>query len=69
VIDNSTDGAGIIHSKGTATIANVSFENVTLNGTSTDAKFTNDSCGGSATELEAEFDAGSGIASSESIII
>jgi len=60
VTDNSTDGAGTIHSKGAATIANVSFENVTLNGTSTDAKFTNDSSGGSATELEAEFDAGTG---------
>ena len=60
MIDNSTDGAGIIHSKGTATIANVSFENVTLNGTSTDAKFTNDSGGGSASELEVEFDVGTG---------
>ncbi|MBU1668239.1 hypothetical protein KKC13_07445 [bacterium] len=54
VTDNSTDGAGTIHSKGTADIANTSFTNVILDGSSTDAKFTGDS----ATELEAEFNSG-----------
>ena len=39
---------------GTAIIANVSFENLILNGTSTD------SGGGSTSELEVDFDASSG---------
>ncbi|CAA6820976.1 MAG: Unknown protein [uncultured Sulfurovum sp.] len=60
ITDNSSDGAGTIHSKGVATVANISFENVTLAGSSTDAKFTDDADGGSATDIEAVFDAGSG---------
>jgi len=62
---------GAIHSIGVADIANVSFENVTLTGTSTAPKFTNgvkkDDSGavtnadyGSRVELEQKFDAGSG---------
>jgi hypothetical protein len=56
VTDNASDGAGAIHSQGIANIANTSFENVTLAGSSADDRFTGDS----ATELEAKFDAGSG---------
>jgi len=56
VTDNSADGYGAIHSKGTATIDTVSFENVTLAGSSGDDKFTGDS----ASALEAKFDAGTG---------
>jgi len=56
IIDNSADGAGAINSKGTADVANISFENVKLEGTSADAKFTGDS----ADAIEAKFDAGSG---------
>ena len=56
VTDNSAEGAGAIHSKGTADINNTSFTSVTLAGTSADNKFTGDS----ATELEAKFDAGTG---------
>jgi len=56
VTDNSSEGAGAIHSKGIADVNNTSFTNVTLAGTSADNKFTGDS----ATELEAKFDAGSG---------
>ena len=56
VTDNSIDGAGAIYSKGTTAIANTSFENVTVTGSSTDARFGGDS----ATELEAKFDLGSG---------
>ncbi|MBD3792858.1 MAG: hypothetical protein IE889_01690 [Campylobacterales bacterium] len=58
ITDNSSDGAGTIHSLGTADIANTTFENITLGGTSSDAKFTNDSTGGSATELQGKFDKG-----------
>ncbi|CAA6820992.1 MAG: Unknown protein [uncultured Sulfurovum sp.] len=60
VTDNSADGYGAIYSQGEATVANVSFENVTLTGTSGDDKFTDHDDGGSATEIEAKFDAGSG---------
>ncbi|MEA3433685.1 MAG: right-handed parallel beta-helix repeat-containing protein [Campylobacterota bacterium] len=52
--NNAGDPAGAIHSKGIADIANISFENVTLNGTSTDARFTGDS----ADEIETKFDVG-----------
>jgi len=47
---------GAIHSQGVADTANISFENVTLEGTSTEARFTGDS----AVELESEFNAGTG---------
>ena len=61
VIDNSDDGAGTIHSRGIADIDNISFENVTLEGTSGDDRFTNDSeNGGSATEIEVKFNEGTG---------
>ena len=58
VTDNNEIGevAGAIHSQGTVDIANVSFENVTLNGTSTEDRFTGDS----AVALETEFNAGTG---------
>jgi len=58
VTDNNSVGeeAGAIHSQGVADIANTSFENVTLDGTSGEDRFTGDS----ATELEAEFNAGTG---------
>jgi hypothetical protein len=56
VTDNSSDGYGAIYSQDTADIANTSFENVTLAGSSADDRFTGDS----TTELEAKFDAGSG---------
>ncbi|KIM08193.1 MAG: hypothetical protein KU29_05180 [Sulfurovum sp. FS06-10] len=56
VTDNSSDGAGAIHSNDAADISNTSFTNVTLAGTSADDKFT----GKSAIELEAKFDAGLG---------
>ena len=58
VIDNISNGAGTIHSRGTADITNTSFTNVRLSGSSSDARFTNDANnGGSATELENKFDA------------
>jgi len=56
VTDNSADGAGAINSKGTVADATISFENVTLAGSSADNKFTGDS----ATAIEAKFDAGTG---------
>jgi len=58
VTDNNMVGdlGGAIHSQGVADTANISFENVTLNGTSTEDRFTGDS----AAEIEAEFNAGSG---------
>ncbi len=56
ITDNSTDGAGTIHSVGTADINNVSFENVTLGGTSSDLRFTGDS----AAALQAKFLNGAG---------
>ena len=56
VTDNSSDGSGAIHSKGVPTLANISFENVILTGTSTDAKFTGDA----ASDIKAKFDTGSG---------
>ena len=56
ITDNSDDGAGAINSKGVADVANISFENVTLVGTSADDKITGDS----ASEIEAKFTAGSG---------
>ena len=56
VIDNNSNGAGAIHSKGTAAVDTISFENVKLEGTSADNKFTGDS----ASAIEAKFDAGSG---------
>ena len=56
VTDNSDDTYGAIHSQGVADIANTSFNNVTLSGSSSDATFTGDS----AVALEAQFDAGSG---------
>jgi len=56
VINNVTNGAGAIHSKGEADTDNISFENVTLAGSSTDAKFIGDS----AEAIEAVFDGGSG---------
>ena len=62
VTDNVDDEYGAIHSKSgdgvadTADIANTSFTNVTLAGSSTSARFT----GTSAASLEAKFDAGSG---------
>jgi len=56
VIDNSVEGAGTIHSKGAADTANISFDNVTLEGSSSDDRFTGDS----ASEIEAEFNAGTG---------
>ncbi len=59
VTDNSSDGAGTIHSRGAADVDNISFENVTLRGTSSDARFTDDiNSGGSASAIEAIFDAG-----------
>ncbi|CAA6815949.1 MAG: Unknown protein [uncultured Sulfurovum sp.] len=60
ITDNSTDGAGTIHSQGTATVDNISFENVTLSGTSTDDRFTDHSDGGNSADIEAKFDAGTG---------
>ncbi len=60
IIDNSSDGAGAIHSRGSAAVDTISFENVKLEGTSGDNKFTNDDEGGSATAIEAKFDAGQG---------
>ncbi len=60
--DNVTDTYGAIYSKSADGIAdtvdatNTSFTNVTINGTSTDARFT----GTSATTLEGIFNAGSG---------
>ncbi|CAA6815959.1 MAG: Unknown protein [uncultured Sulfurovum sp.] len=60
VTDNSSDDAGAIHSQGTATVANISFENVTLAGTSSDNKFTDHDDGGNSADIEAKFDAGSG---------
>ena len=56
IIDNSADGAGAIHSLQTADTDNISFENVKLEGSSADNKFTGDS----ADAIEAKFDAGSG---------
>ena len=56
IIDNSADGAGAIHSLQTADTDNISFENVKLQGSSTDAKFTGDS----AEAIEAIFDGGTG---------
>ncbi len=56
VIDNSDEGAGTIFSKGTADVNNISFENVTLEGTSGDDRFTGDS----AADIEAKFNAGAG---------
>ena len=62
ITDNSEETYGAIYSKSadgiadTADIANTSFTNVTINGTSTDARFT----GTSATALENKFNAGSG---------
>lgn len=51
-----TTPAGAIHSDNTVGIDTVSFENVVLNGTSTEARFT----GESADALEAKFNAGIG---------
>ena len=60
IVDNSTEGAGAIHSLGIADTANISFENVALGGTSTDATFTNDpNAGGSATAIQSVFNQGS----------
>jgi hypothetical protein len=58
VTDNNMvgDEAGTIYSQGVADTANISFTNITLNGTSTEPRFTGDS----ADEIEAVFDAGSG---------
>ena len=58
VTDNNDLGeeAGAIHSQDEADIDNTSFENVTLDGTSTEARFTGDS----AAALEAKFNAGTG---------
>ena len=58
VTDNNMggDAEGTIHSQGIADTANISFENVTLNGTSIEERFTGDS----ADTIEAKFDAGSG---------
>lgn len=58
VTDNNSAGelAGTIHSQGVADTANISFTNVTLNGSSADPRFTGDS----ASEIETVFDAGSG---------
>lgn len=49
-------GAGAIHSDNTVAIDTVSFENVVLNGSSTEARFT----GTSAAALKAKFEAGTG---------
>ena len=49
-------GAGAIHSDNTVAIDTVSFENVVLNGTSTEARFT----GTSAAALKEKFEAGTG---------
>ncbi|MEA3228802.1 MAG: hypothetical protein U9P38_07005 [Campylobacterota bacterium] len=58
---NESNGYGAIHSRGTYDADNTSFENVTLNGTNTADKFTDDADnGGSATEIEAKFDGGAG---------
>ncbi|MCH9740054.1 MAG: right-handed parallel beta-helix repeat-containing protein [Epsilonproteobacteria bacterium] len=58
VTDNSSEGAGAIHSRGAFDATNTSFTSVTLTGSSADDKFTNDAeNGGSATEIEAIFDA------------
>ena len=63
ITDNSTETYGAIYSKssdGTSSdkvdITNTSFTNVTIGGTSTDARFT----GTDAVALEAKFDAGTG---------
>ena len=58
VTDNINNGAGAIHTSldGDTDIANTSFNNVTLTGTSTDPRFTGDD----AANVEAEFDAGTG---------
>jgi len=58
VTDNNMVGevGGAIHSQGVVDIANISFENVTVNGTSTEPRFTGDS----NVTLEAEFNAGTG---------
>ncbi|MDQ7047318.1 MAG: hypothetical protein Q9M39_06750 [Sulfurovum sp.] len=51
----------LIHSRGDADLANISFTNVTLGGTSSDARFTNDvNSGGSAADIEELFDNGTG---------
>lgn len=56
-IDNYTDGYGAIYSNDAGTdIANTTFTNFTIKGTSTDAKFT----GTTADKLKAVFDAGAG---------
>jgi hypothetical protein len=58
VTDNNEIGelGGAIHSQGIADVANISFTNVTLNGTSTEPRFTGDS----NVTLEDEFNAGTG---------
>ena len=58
VTDNNMVGelGGAIHSQGVAETANISFTNVTLNGTSTEPRFTGDS----NVSIEDEFNAGSG---------
>lgn len=58
VTDNNMVGeiGGAIHSQGVADTANISFTNVTLNGTSTEDRFTGDS----ATAIETEFNLGTG---------
>ncbi|MEA3434337.1 MAG: hypothetical protein U9R13_07110, partial [Campylobacterota bacterium] len=63
VTDNNEAGVtgGAIHSRGAADTANISFTNVTLEGSSTEARFTNDADnGGSASEIETIFDNGTG---------
>lgn len=60
VIDNSVEGAGTIHSRDAADTNNTSFENVTLTGTSSDPRFTDDANGGSAAAIEAIFNSGTG---------
>ncbi|NOR54948.1 MAG: hypothetical protein GQ531_01950 [Sulfurovum sp.] len=59
IIDNSVEAAGTIHSVGLADIDNISFENVTLEGSSSDARFTGDDAS-SAIDIEAIFNAGTG---------
>lgn len=60
IIDNSNEGAGAIHSLGTADTANISFENVVLEGTSSDPRFTDDASGGSAAAIQSVFNSGTG---------
>ena len=61
VIDNSVDGAGTLHSRGDADLGSISFTNVTLEGTSSDNRFTDDADnGGSASDIEELFDNGTG---------